>query len=352
MHKHTILITGSSGFIGTNLIMHLLKQDCAVIALDIQAPRHSHPGYRHTDHPDSKESDYDLMEIRGDVRDSLILQKIFRHPIDYVIHLAALSTLQLGAEDYSRTMSVNAGGTEALLRAAADYGKLKGFLYASTDKVYGILHGQAYRETDPLSPIDSPYDSSKARADQMVREWFVKYDVPSIVFRFCNIYGPYDLQTTRIIPGTIRAILEGKNCILRKYRDSNGNIHNFQRDFLYIDDLCQTLWHVIEQLDLQGPQFPAWGDAFNLGAHRCYAMDEIIQSIQTLLGDSRPAKITFSESLAEIPAQRMDYSKAANIFGFVPKTTLEDGLGKTAAWWQQRLKNPAGQRNQNMEEIL
>lgn len=336
MSKKTVLITGSSGFIGTNLTQYLLWQGCRVIALDQKAPRGEYEKYRCTDDLDAVEDGYDFINIKGDVRDALLLKKIFGHSIDYVVHLAALSTIQLGAEDCRNTMSVNAGGTEILLQAVTDYGRLKGFLYASTDKVYGILQGHAYVETDELLPLDSPYDRSKAKADRMVREWSRKFGIPGIVLRFCNIYGRYDLQTTRIVPGTIRAVLEGRECILRMYKDSGGALRNFKRDFLYIDDLCGTIWKVLEKLDDQGEQFPAWGEAFNLGAQRCYSIDEIIRTIQTLLGSSRPFKVCLSEELTEIPEQRMNYAKAAETFGFAPKISLENGLRETVAWWRQQ----------------
>lgn len=339
MNKQTILITGSSGFIGTNLTQYLLRQGCRVIALDQKAPRGEYQEYRCTDDLDAEEDGYDFMNIKGDVRDALLLRKIFGHRIAYVIHLAAVSTLQLGVEDCGRTMSVNAEGTEILLRAAADYGRLKGFLYASTDKVYGILQGYAYVETDELLPLDSPYDCSKAKADRLVREWSKKYGIPGIVLRFCNIYGRYDLQTTRIVPRTIQAVLEGRDCILRMYKDSDGVLRNFKRDFLYIDDLCGTIWKVLEKLDVQGEQFRAWGEAFNLGAQRCYSIDEVIRTIQTLLGSGRPAKICLSEELPEIPEQRMNYAKAAETFGFAPKISLENGLRETVAWWRQRYED-------------
>lgn len=339
MNKQTVFITGSSGFIGSNLTEYLLKRGYRVIALDEKAPRGVYQEYRCTDSLDIEKKDWDLVHVRGDIRDEALLGRIFLCRVDYVVHLAALSTLQLGAENRGKTMSVNVGGTEALLRAAAEYGKLKGFLYASTDKVYGILQGQAYTEEDALSPVDSPYDSSKAEADRLVRKWSKEYGIPGVVLRFCNIYGRYDLQTTRIVPGAIRAVLEGRECILRMYRDSDGILRNFRRDFLYIDDLCETIWRVLEKLEVQGKQGILWGEAFNLGAQRCYSMDEVLRLILKLLGSSSSPKIVLSEALIEIPEQRMDYSKAAETFGFAPKTSLEEGLGKTAAWWRKYMES-------------
>jgi len=345
MDRQTILVTGANGFIGSNLIKMLLERGNAVIALDCAPARRAYPGFRCVVSQEAPESGWDLLEFQGDVRDTGLLDRIFQHQVDYVVHLAARSTIQLGAENAAETMSVNVGGTEALLRAAADKKALQGFVFASTDKVYGPLQGQAYTETDALAPVDSPYDRSKAAADQLVRKWTQAGRIPGVVLRFCNIYGPYDLQTARIIPGSIRAVLEGRDCVLRMYRGADGRPRNFRRDFLYVDDLCQAIWRVLETLDAQGTAFPAWGEAFNLGAQRCYPINKVIQTIQALLGSERPPKVELAGALAEIPEQQMNWSKAAAAFGFVPKTSLEDGLAETITWWRRYLGIPAEETN-------
>ena len=337
MRSPLVFVTGSSGFVGTNFVQYLLEHGCTVISLDLCPPRWTGKGYRCTTSLAAKEMDYDWLDVRGDVRDGELLTPIFRHPVEYVIHLAARSTIQMGAEDCAQTMSVNAEGTETLLRAAADCATLKGFLYASTDKVYGLLREQAYTETDALSPLDSPYDRSKAVAEQFVRAWSQKGKIPGIIFRFCNLYGPYDLQTTRIVPRNILAVLENRPCTLRMYRDSDNIVRDFRREFLYIGDLCETVWKIIETLENQETRFSAWGEAFNLGSQNCYPVSEVIQTIQSLLGVSGSPEIEKLDGLVEIPEQRMNSSKAAEIFGFSPKTSLEDGLTATIRWWQQYL---------------
>ena len=143
MSSPFVLVTGSSGFVGTNLVQYLLDRGCTVISLDQCPPKWTGEGYRCAASLTAKEPDYDWLNLRGDVRDEELLKSIFCHPVEYVIHLAARSTIQMGAEDCAQTMSVNVGGTESLLRTAAGCATLKGFLYASTDKVYGLLRERA-----------------------------------------------------------------------------------------------------------------------------------------------------------------------------------------------------------------
>lgn len=344
MSEFLVFVTGSSGFVGTNFVKYLLEHGCTVISLDLCPPRWIGSGYRCTASLTAKERDYDWLDVRGDVRDGKLLESIFRHPVKYVIHLAARSTIQMGAEDCTQTISVNVGGTETLLRVAAGCATLKGFLYASTDKVYGLLRGRAYTETDTLVPLDSPYDRSKAAAEQFVRTWSQNGKIPGVILRFCNLYGPYDLQTTRIVPRNIQAILQNRPCTLRVYRTPDGAVQCFRREFLYVGDLCEAVWKAIEALENRETSFSAWGDAFNLGAQRCYPVSEVIWIIQSLLGASGSPQIEELEGLAEIPEQQMDSSKAAKTFGFAPRTSLEDGLTATIKWWRQYLD---GQNPQN-----
>lgn len=339
MNRQIVLVTGSSGFIGTNLIKFLLDRGYIIIALDIQEPRCIFPKYRYTYTGEALGEDADIWIVRGDVRNMELLRELFERTVDYVIHLAAMSTIQMGAENAARTMSINVGGTEAILKAIKEHSNVKGLIYASTDKVYGKLQEQAYTEKNVLAPLDSPYDRSKAEADRMVREWCAEYGIHGIVLRFCNIYGKYDLQDTRIIPGTIRAMLEGRECVLRMYRDSQGHLRNFMRDFLYVDDLCETIGQVMDRLELwnQPGNFrdAQWGEAFNLGVCRSCFMDEVIQKIQEIAGGKESPRIEIDETLAEIPKQKMDFTKAEGCFGFVPKTPLEEGLQETVNWWRE-----------------
>ncbi len=336
MKKKYVLVTGASGFIGSNVVDCLLRNGCRVIALDRRAPLLCYPEY-------SRSRDY--ISINGDVRDSALLEEIMQeNSVEYVIHLAAVSTIQMGGGNRRETMDINVRGTEILLRAVKAAPKIKGLIYASTDKVYGKLRKPAYTEDDPLCPIDSPYDQSKAEADKLVRSWCREYGIPGVVLRFCNIYGRYDLLDSRIVPHTIRAILERRECLLRMYRDEEGHIQNFRRDLLYVGDLCDTLLKLVDKMEQWncGQAAPLWGEAFNLGAAHCYKMDEVIWKIEKLTGISPPIRIELAGTLPELWEQSMDYSKAKKYLGYTPATALEDGLCETVRWWENYMLEKGG----------
>lgn len=340
MEKKIVLVTGSSGFIGTNLTEKLLESGFAVIALDRAKPRRQYPGYRCADGPGVGDKDFDLLTVTGDIRDERLLQEVFRYEIRYVVHLAALSTIQMGALDYRETMSINVDGTESLLKAAKAGGSLHGFLYASTDKVYGRLFSHAYTETDRIAPLKSPYDLSKAAADRLVRKWAKNYGFPGIVLRFCNVYGKYDLLATRIIPATIQAVLEKRACVLKVYRDQDGRIQNFRRDFLYVGDLCKAIGSVIGRLEEKSSGAvcgsAVCGEAYNLGTGCDYPIDGVIHMIQQLAGGENGLRIELADAETEISRQCMDCSKLYEVFGYIPETPLQRGLQDTVDWWMQR----------------
>lgn len=341
MVKRCAVITGASGFIGTNMTRKLLECGFSVIALDRRKTVNIFTGYNCASESVENNENFDLLTVQGDIRDSKLLKEIFlKYEPEYVIHFAALSTIQQGAIDKAETFSVNVEGTRCILEAIRDFGRIKGFFYASTDKVYGDLHKQMYEETDTLMPVDSIYDQSKAQADQMVREWCSEYGIHGIVLRFCNIYGKYDLQQSRIIPGNICACLDHKPCKLRMYRDFNGKLQNYYRDFLYVEDLCEGIWHIIDYIENRNPEedgkMKIWGEAFNFGTGNCYSMTDVIYLILQMTGSTIPLMIQEEEIVKEIEMQCMSFKKANEYFGFKPQISLNEGLIRTIEWWKEK----------------
>lgn len=340
MKKQIVFISGSAGFIGTNLTEQLLGQGYSVIGFDRQEPSKRFPGQQCISDLTGDAEEFDLLTARGDICDTKLLDYIFqRFEINYVVHLAALSTIQQGAGNREETFRINVDGTRAMLEAVRKHGGVHGFLHASTDKVYGSIQNHAYVETDPLTPVRSFYDQSKAVADTMVREWSKQYGLHGVVLRFCNIYGEYDESHTRIIPQTIRACLENRPCTLRVYRDAEGNVRNYKRDFLYVKDLCESLCQILGKMaawDRNDDKTAMWGEAFNLGSGHSYSMEGIIRMICNLTNSQSPVSTEYTSPVEEIAEQSMNYQKANKYFGFAPHTLMEDGIRRTLKWWEGR----------------
>lgn len=319
MVGQTVWITGSSGFVGSNLALRLRTAGWNVLGLDLEEPQYAAP------------EEF----IQGDVRDGKLLEDVLRtRRVDAILHLAARATVQEGRDDPSQTWDVNVGGTLCLLEALKNAGQTPALIYASTDKVYGPLKsGEKYDEQLPLRPLrNSPYDCSKATADQLVRDWAQYAGVHAVVLRFCNLYGPYDTHESRIVPAGIRAMLAGRPGVLHKYLDQSGQPRDFYRDMLYVDDLCAGVEALTRWL-LEAPP-PVWGGAFNLGAPSRNSMSRVMEEIRSAVGFEAVPVVQYVKTEHVITEQSMNSEKARRSFGFCPTTSLHDGIVKTVQWWR------------------
>ncbi len=356
----TILLTGGSGFIGSNLICSLIKRGYRIISI---LPPNENFNEQLLEYPELaikvvvvdlqeiSSKDWDVMFIKGDIRDRNFIMELFDscnkegYKFTYIIHLAACSTIQKAFEDENYAWQVNLEGTRNIVDATTTYCKnsdgsysIKGFVYSSTDKIYGEGSEEPYQEDHEIAPC-FPYEKSKAVADTLVREAYNDFKLPAAVVRFCNVYGPRDTHCSRLVPGTLYNILYAhKPPILKMYKDEGSNLQSFRRDMIYIDDITSAIILLLNKLNQysENPNMqqniPVYGEAFNLGTENCYRIKDIIEVIQRLLCDKTESKIETVES-GEILDQCMSYQKAKSVLGFEPKIKLEEGLIKTVEWY-------------------
>ena len=181
-----ILVTGGCGFIGSNFVRYLLRQtdDDQVVNLDALtyagnpanlADLEGNPRYRF---------------VQGDICDRPFVEGVMASGIDAVVHMAAESHVDRSILEASAFVRTNVMGTQALLDAARA-ARVQRFVHVSTDEVYGSLGPEGhFTEESPLAP-NSPYAASKAAADLLVRAYVQTYDLPAIITRASNNYGPY-----------------------------------------------------------------------------------------------------------------------------------------------------------------
>ncbi len=310
-----VLITGSSGFLGSNFVRNFKCSGWKVTGFDVRSPVFAIP--------DSF--------VLGDVRDSALVSEALRtFKPDIVLHLAACSTVQQGVKAPSETWSVNYGGTKSILQAVNDLLPDSFFVYASTDKVYGeLIQAGGYTEDMPLSPLlTSPYDCSKAEADKLVRSYSRTF-----ILRFCNIYGPFDESRSRVVPSGIRAVLEGKPPVLKRYADSEEGTKDFFRDMFFVGDLADTVRRFFTLL-MSGASFGGYS-VFNLGTSDPISMKNVLEEISRTLNFPEPPEERIISGSDEIHMQSMNCSRAKKYLGFSPATSLEDGIRETVKWWKE-----------------
>jgi dTDP-glucose 4,6-dehydratase len=308
-----VLITGGCGFIGSNLVRHLLRtrNDVEVVNLDCL----TYAG--NLESLSDLEGDPRLHFVRGDICSAdLVKDLLARHRIEAVMHLAAESHVDrsiLGPEVFCRT---NALGTATLLEAARR-GGVRRFVQVSTDEVYGSLGPTGrFTETTPLCP-SSPYSASKAGADLLALAYHHTFGMDVVVTRCSNNYGPYQFPE-KLIPLMIMNALEGKS--LPVYGDGMN-----VREWLHVEDHCAALALLLEQ--------GRGGQVYNIGSNDERGNIQVVRRILEVLG--KP------ESLIRFVADRpghdrryaIDSSKLREELGWRPRHDFEGGLAETIAWY-------------------
>lgn len=316
METKNILITGGAGFIGSNFINYILstRDDWNIVNLD----KLTYAG--NLENLKEVEGKKNYHFIKGDIANRDLVDYIFKKfSIKYVINFAAESHVDrsiLGSEIFYRT---NVIGTNVLLEASRRY-KVEKFIQISTDEVYGSLGSEGFfTEQTPLSP-NSPYSSSKAAADLMALAFHHTYDLPVVITRCSNNYGPYQFPE-KLIPLMII------NCLNNKKLPIYGDGLNV-RDWIYVIDHNRAVELVFEK--------GRAGEVYNIGASREMKNIEIVKLILK--------KLNKSEDLIEFVKDRpghdrryaIDSSKIQNELGWKPSYEFETALDFTIEWY---LKN-------------
>lgn len=310
-----VLVTGGAGFIGLWLSYELSVRGAHVVILDIKSaiPLLGEPYDRIL-----KKSVF----VRGDVRDTLLLRTLFtEYKFDTVFHLAAQALVEDTLAVPGETLDTNIMGTVRVLEESRAHRGVR-VIVASSDKAYGAHKTLPYKENFPLLGENHPYDCSKGCADQIARMYAQVYKLPVVVARCGNVYGGGDLNFSRIIPGTIQALLNEKSVELR----SDGSN---QRDYVYIQDVVSAYLCSAEHLT-QGTGF---GEAFNFGHNKPLRVLEVVDLISRLMGKTHLKPVILNKTKNEIPHQYLDASKSKRVLGWQSQYEPEKGLREAIEWY-------------------
>ena len=331
--EKTILVTGGSGFIGSNFILQWIKEEgTPVVNLD----KLTYAGNPRNLLQVSSDSRYSF--THGDVCDRELLRKLFElHQPRAVVHFAAESHVDRsihGPDDFVRT---NVYGTFCLLEEVRAYCERLGepernsfrFLHVSTDEVYGSLgpNDPPFCETTPYAP-NSPYSASKAGSAHLVRAYYHTYGLPTLTTNCSNNYGPYQFPE-KLIPLVILNARAGKP--LPVYGDGQN-----VRDWVFVADHCEAVRTVLATGRV--------GETYNIGGGSEKRNVEVVETICAILDRSCPGDPTVPHrKLISFVKDRpghdrryaIDARKIERELGWKPRENFETGMRKTVDWYLQ-----------------
>ncbi|HDY66910.1 MAG TPA: NAD-dependent epimerase/dehydratase family protein [Candidatus Scalindua sp.] len=309
-----IFITGYEGFLGSNLTKRLISCGANIVGLDIKVRRKN---------TILTENDYEkIVVVQGNVANYKLLNEIISgYNIEIIFHLAAEAIVGKCLKNPLRTFTSNIRGSWNILDVCRRLPIVKAIIIASSDKAYGSHSQLPYKENTPLSG-GHPYDVSKSCADLIAYTYYHTYDLPVVVTRCGNIYGPGDFNFSRIVPDAIWSILKNKPLIIR----SDGN---FTRDYIYVDDVVDAYLLSVEKME----ELKLFGEAFNFSNESPISVLKLVKKIYQGTNKKPDYKI-LEKAKYEIKHQYLSSKKARRVLGWQPKITLDEGLKKTIQWYR------------------
>ena len=341
--NNNILVTGGSGFIGSNFIQYLINNSDykKIINLD----KLTYAG--NSDNLINIENDPRYKFVKGDICNRDFINKIFHDykPIT-IVHFAAESHVDRSIDGPKDFIDTNIIGTYNLLQESLNiYSKLNKesksffkFHHISTDEVFGSLGESGYFTEDTAYDPSSPYSASKASSDHLVRAWHRTFGLPITISNCSNNYGPYQFPE-KLIPLMII------NCLTDKELPVYGKGDNV-RDWLYVEDHCKAIDLILKD--------GAIGETYNIGGNNEIKNIKIVKSICSILDTLEPTKslkqysdlITF---VSDRPGHDFRYSidttKIKNELNWGPEESFDTGLLKTIKWyldneiWWKKIQN-------------
>ena len=324
-----LLITGGAGFIGSNLIQHVI--DDAKVARLVNLDCLTYAGHPQNLEKISRHPKYVFEKV--DLRDkTATFQIVEKHAITHVMHLAAESHVDRSITGPGDFITTNINGTFNLLEACRECwlnpkSKIQNpkFHHVSTDEVYGSLGATGlFTETTPYAP-NSPYSASKASSDFLVRAYHHTYGLPTVITNCSNNYGPYQFPE-KLIPVVIQSVLARKS--IPVYGDGMN-----VRDWLYVLDHAEALWTVLQKGKL--------GETYNIGGHNEWANIRIVELICDTIDEFAPQLGGSSRKLITYVKDRpghdrryaIDATKIQRELGWTPAHKFEQGIRETIQWY-------------------
>lgn len=315
-----LLITGGAGFIGSNFVRYIFENysDYNIIVLDAL----TYAG--NTDNiPESVKNDSRFTFWYGNVRNGELVNELVSRS-DIVIHFAAESHVARSIFDNAVFFETDVLGTQVVANAVLKHcDSLERFIHISTSEVYGTALEVPMSEAHPLNPA-SPYAAAKAGADRLVYSYWLTYDLPAIIVRPFNTYGP-NQHLEKAIPRFVTSALLDESLTIHGSGDNT-------RDWTYVEDLCQALDKVMH-VNLAKVK----GEVINVGTGRDISVKAVADAVLSKLSKPNSLITYIGDRPGQVRRHVSSTDKALQVLGWKAETDFDEGIAKTVAWYQ---KNP------------
>lgn len=315
---NTILVTGGMGFMGSNFVKYWLRNypSDKVIVLDNLTYAGNPDNIPFHIRKDGERFEFWYGDVcNGELTDSLVQKS------DIVVHFAAETHVARSIFDNKIFFTTDVLGTQTVATAVVKHHTtVDRFIHISTSEVYGTALYEPMDENHPLNPC-SPYASAKCGADRLVYSFIKTYNIPGVILRPFNQYGPYQ-HLEKVIPRFITSAL--KNELLTIHGSGKA-----RRDWLHVEDTCQRIEKVIN-----APIKKISGEVFNLGSGEAYNVMEIAQMILNMLNKPKSLIKHTGDRLGQVQNHRSSVEKAAKMLGIQAGRPFEEGLRHTIEWYE------------------
>ena len=302
------LVSGFNGFLGTALARKLLGHGVRVVGL-----------VRDRNFKSVLDVHNKCSVVYGDLQDADVIRYALSHyEVDTIFHLGAMTILRQSVVDPMTCYRTNVMGTVNVLEAARQVG-VKKVVVASSDKAYGTYDELPYVETFPVQSSPDAYSTSKACGDLITQSYASGYELDASIVRAGNIYGPGDLNLSRLVPrSTLKCLADDPPQI---YRGVGG----YKREFMYIDDVVDA-YLVVQERGLPG-------EAYNVGGSGFLSIIDTVDKIVKLTGCTKQPEIV-DKDFVEIKEQYLDSSKIEDL-GWECKVKIDEGLERAVEWYKK-----------------
>ena len=315
--SRTLLVTGGAGFIGSHFVAHHLSRcpDDRVVVLDAL----TYAGRIETIPPEARESDR-FEFVHGNVRSHGLVDSLVARA-DVIVHFAAETHVPRSISDGTIFMETDVLGTHNLAAAAVRYrDRIERFVHISTSEVYGSAVAEAMDESHPLAP-HTPYAAAKCGADRLISACALTYELPVVILRPFNNYGPAQ-HLEKLVPRLVTSALLGERLTLH----GGGRA---SRDWIHVTDTCRAV-----EAAVSAPLERVRGEVFNVGPGVATEVLEVARRVVALSGREESLIVHTPDRPGQVDRQCGGWAKAAEGLGFRSRVGLEEGLAKTVEWYR------------------